>query len=135
MKVRSDFVTNSSSSSYIISTSNEPPTQYSNSIQSVTKENILDVIKQISDYEWTVISYEVENDKFQELGGFTDEQMVIIKLAIAGKLSIYMDLMKILDSAKEPVYHVFVDRDWLYYQDALQEFISDANLLNEENNL
>ena len=135
MKVRHDFVTNSSSSSYIISTKQEVPSQYRDTVKRVTKENTLDVIKEISDYEWTTVTYEMNNEEFQKLGNFTDEQMVLIKLAISGQLSTYLELMKNLDKEENPIYHIFVDRDWLYYQDILQKFIDEAVLLGEEGDL
>ena len=135
MKVRRDFVTNSSSSSYIISTKQEVPSQYNDTIKRVTKENALDVIKEISDYEWTTITYEMENEEFQKLGNFTDEQIVLIKLAISGQLSTYLELMENLNKEENPIYHIFVDRDWLYYQDVLQNFIDEAVLLDKEGDL
>ena len=135
MKVRRDFVTNSSSSSYIISTKQEVPSQYNDTVKRVTKENALDVIKEISDYEWTTITYEMENEEFQKLGNFTDEQMVLIRLGISGQLSTYLELMENLDKEENPIYHIFVDRDWLYYQDVLQNFIDEAVLLDKEGDL
>ena len=135
MKVRHDFVTNSSSSSYIISTKQEVPNQYNDTVKRVTKENALDVIKEISDYEWTTITYEMENEEFQKLGNFTDEQMVLIKLSISGQLSTYLELMENLDKEENPIYHIFVDRDWLYYQDVLQNFIDESVLLDKEGDL
>lgn len=135
MKVRKDFVTNSSSSSYIISTKQEVPSQYNDTVKRVTKENALDVIKKISDCEWTTITYEMENEEFQKLGNFTDEQMMLIKLAISGQVSTYLELMKNLDKGENQIYHIFVDRDWLYYQDVLQNFIDEAVLLDKEGDL
>lgn len=135
MKVRKDFVTNSSSSSYIISTKQEVPSQYIDAVKRITKENALDVIKGISDYEWATITYDIDNEEFQKLGNFTDEQMVLIKLAISGQLSTYLELMKSLDKEENPIYHILVDRDWLYYQDVLQNFIDEAVLLDKEGDL
>lgn len=135
MKVCKDFVTNSSSSSFIISTNKEVPTQYKDEIKRVDNKNALDVIKQISDYEWTTISYEMDDDKFKELGNFTDEQISIIKLAICGELKTYQDLINHLEKEEDPIYHIFVDRDWLYYQDVLKNFIDEANLLEEKGDL
>lgn len=135
MKVRKDFVTNSSSSSYIISTKREVPSQYNDTVKRITKENALDVIKEISDYEWTTISYEIDNEEFQKLGKFTNEQIMLIKLAISGQLSTYLELMENLNKEEDPIYHIFVDRDWLYYQDALQKFIDEAVLLDKEGDL
>ncbi len=135
MKVRRDFVTNSSSSSYIISTKQEVPSQYIDTVKRVTKENALDVIKGISYYEWAIIAYDMNNEEFQKLGNFTDEQMVLIKLAISGQLPTYLGLMENLDKEENPIYHILVDRDWLYYQDALQNYIDEAVILDKEGDL
>lgn len=135
MKIRHDFVTNSSSSSYIISTKQEVPSLYKDIVKRVTKENVPEIIKSISDYEWTTITYEMDNEEFQKLGNFTDEQMMLIELAISDKLSTYLTLLENLNKEENPIYHIFVDRDWLYHEDDLHNFIDKAILLDKEGDL
>ena len=135
MKVRRDFVTNSSSSSFIISTKQEVPSQYSDDIKLITKENVLDIIKQMTDYEWISITYEMKDEEFQKLGNFTDEQMMLIKLVVSDQLDTYLHLIKIVESEQDPIYHILVDRNWLYYQDVLQDFINNATLIDEKGDL
>lgn len=133
MKVRIDFVTNSSSSSFIIMTKESPPEQYKNHFYKITSDNMYEIIKEC--FPEYYVSYEVDNDMFQKLGNFTDEQMAIILFSTNGELSEYKKIKEALNEAKETgasVYTINVDRDWLYYNPEVREFIDNAEMIDEE---
>lgn len=134
MKVRTDFVTNSSSSSFIIATKQSVPEKYKSIVQQITKDNIFDVLKENPCYwnEWD-LSCCISDEELKKEEGLTDEQFAIIKLAVAGGYSIYKQIMESLDKKDaEPIYMIFVERDYLYYADELNEFIENATLLEKE---
>lgn len=136
MKVRQDFVTNSSSSSFIISTRAAIPEGYENSVEKIKEDTIVKTLERLS-YSLNVderITYEMDDDKLKEIGQFTDEQMLIIRLIQSEQLSLYVDLKERIAKG-DSLYHILVDRDWLYYQDVLCKFIDDAELINKETDL
>lgn len=136
MKIRNDFVTNSSSSSFIISTRAAIPEGYETNVDKITKETIIKVLERLS-YELDLeenISYEVDDKKLTELGNFTDEQLLIIRLIQSEQLALYLDVKQRLEKG-EKLYHIMVDRDWYYNQDELQRFVNASEMINEEYDL
>ena len=135
MKIRTDFVTNSSSSSFVIATDAEIPERFANLLKLVTKENALDVIKDTSSYEWVDIGEDISDEELQEVCHLTDEQMTLLKLNACGALGRYIHLLKSLEASDRPIYHIFVDRDWLYDNPELSHLIDDAILIEHEGDL
>lgn len=136
MKVRQDFVTNSSSSSFIISTKSSIPKGYENSVDKIEQNTIVQTLEKLS-YRLDIddrITYEMEDEKLKEIGKFNDEQMFIIRLIQSEQLGLYIDLKERLEKG-ENIYHILVDRDWLYYQDVLCKFIDSAELIDKETDL
>lgn len=129
MKVRQDFVTNSSSSSFIISTSQEVPQNYVNVCKLITKESLHEFYH--DRYHWRDIGYG-SDEKLQEVANLTDEQMLLIKMAIDGELESYLDLKEKLEQTNEAIYSIYVDRDWLYYQEELKKFIEGSNIVEAD---
>ena len=135
MKKRMDYVTNSSSSSFIVSTKNEVPIEYLSDVKKIDNDAIAQTLAEIySELQWERITYEMEDEELQKLGNFTDEQMWLIKLANTNNLQLYLELKERLNN-DEDLYHILIDRDWYYYQTELKRFVDNAELVNEEYDL
>ena len=127
MKFRVDFVTNSSSSSFIVQTNKEVPDKYKNVVKTITNENLCDFMEnRYYDNYGGCLTYKMGNDDVKECGGFTDEQMAIVYAVASGDLDLYFDLKEKIESGI-PVYYVDVDRDWYWGQDELIDFVNDSD--------
>jgi len=83
--------------------------------------------------QWDTISY--DDNILQEVANLTDEQMLLIKMAMQGSLDNYIQIKKELDESTDVIYKILVDRDWLYDNGKLKSFINNSKLLSSETDL
>lgn len=98
MKIRMGYVTNSSSSSFIIATNQELPEILKDYLAKIEKQDLLRKI-----YEEFSYNDVDDNIVLKELGAFTDEQMLLIALACRDTylLNNYIRAKEAIDEGKQ----------------------------------
>ena len=98
MKIRSDFVTNSSSSSYIIRTKEELE-EKKHSIIKITKENVVSVISNM--FVFYTLSPNYDNETIKKMFNLSEEQFLLLRLMDNSFLGFgieeYIEIKKALD--------------------------------------
>ena len=132
MKQRNGFVTNSSSSSFIISTNKEIPDKYKNFFDKIDKsKNIAsEILKEKYDYVFD--EYELEKyASIKEQFNLNDEQMLLMLAANYNLLDDVKYLMDNVKNIKDDIYFMLIDRDLLYSYDDLYDFIKNCNIITK----
>ena len=133
MKVRMDFVTNSSSSSFIICSEKELsiPEEYKNIFVRITKgTDIIDAID--VNYELYDPFRPLSEEYIQTRYQFTDEQLNFVKASLLHESALYDKILSLLASGKH-IYSIKTDRDWLYMHDSLNAMIHSCDIIWYEN--
>lgn len=139
MKVRTDFVTNSSSSSYIIATNEELPDKYKDRFTELDINNLNSFLEddefKYNYFENNYLYRHFPEEELERLGNFTDEQLTIIKLFVSEKLSYYKQIKEIIsEHPDKKIYKIFEDRDFLY-ESELSNFIEAQEIIDYETDL
>lgn len=138
MKIRKDFVTNSSSSSYTISTTKTIPNDLNVGnevyVDRITKNNLEALVDVFGEYD-----EEFDNNfwnTLKRIGNFNGEQIGLIRrlnsFGDSDDCEVYLKVLDILnqEDSEQNVYVIKVDRDEFYNIDELRDIVlSQSNIL------
>ena len=123
MKIRQDFVTNSSSSSFIIRTKGPLP-EIKGYVERLTKENFKAAFEAVTDFFGGCISYNLDNEELQEILNINDEQLFLLMVAKENKMDEYLKLKEYLE--EDNIY--FIDYE-PYSDEYYEKYIKDNVVL------
>lgn len=131
MKIRCDFVTNSSSSSFIVSASPAVtiPKEFKSAFDKLT--TVDEVIEALDkNYETYQIFGNMSEKEIRQKYGLTTMQIGLIKAASLNKAELYDKIIDMIN-AGQIVYSIVADWDWNLYCD-VKDFIHTLTVLEED---
>lgn len=129
MKCKKDFVTNSSSTSFIFE-SETLLSNYENILKRLETENdVMNVLIEISDVCY--IDDYFQEEKLKTVYGFKNKQINVVKALLLNKLDLYEKLCKMLKQ-KKIIYYLCIDNNWLYEENDLIIIIESSNIISRE---
>lgn len=134
MKYRNDFVTNSSSSSFIVSSKEnlQIPDMYSHVLKQIKTPS--DVICCLEDIVEPWCDYLGNNEKLKEKYHFTDDQIIVLKAIALNEFSLFDKIIAELDSGNY-MYYLLADRDWLFDQERLLDLLRSCDIIDQNSDL